>query len=162
MGPVCYGKSYTYRNLITSGMTREEILEWEKENPIEFKRLIKEAVKKFREHNKEKIKKIKKPKNVSIRKKKVKSKKDKNQMTLDSFLESNNNYINKEGYEINVNFFLRPFTLLKKHRTIREVELQKLYEERYNLMQKLSKSNSNGDLDRSFEVMNRIKELEEK
>ena len=36
MGPVCYGKSYTYKRLLKEGLTREEALNCVTKNPAEI------------------------------------------------------------------------------------------------------------------------------
>lgn len=129
MGPICYGKNYTYKRKLKEGMTREEVLQWEKDSPEEFM----EEVEKVIEEAKQKKKKTRKPRGGYIRKRKVKAKKDKKQMSLDIFL--NQDYKNDE--------------------------LEELYKERYELTFKLANA-SNGDLDRYDTIITRIKELEGK
>lgn len=82
MGPICYGKNYTYRALLKEGYTRDEILEIPKEEIME---MAKEALKLYR--NKQLKKKRRKPRGGYIRLRKVKSIKDKNQLTLDIYLD---------------------------------------------------------------------------
>ncbi len=75
MGPICYGKSYTYKRLMKEGLSREEILKIPEEEILNW---AKEVVV---EYKKKKNKKI----SLRVSKKPKNQKKDKYQLTLDVF-----------------------------------------------------------------------------
>ena len=81
MGPICYGKSYTYKRLMKEGLSREEILKIPEEEILNW---AKEVVKKVQKKKNKKgsLRVSKKPKN---------HKKDKYQLTLDVFFNSGEN-----------------------------------------------------------------------
>ena len=126
MGPICYGKSYSIRRMLKRGLTREEILKIPKE---ELEQLAKEELKRW----KRKQKRSQKKKNIKINMKKIKSKKDIKQRTLDSFL------------------------------TIEEKEdIEKLREQLNEITYSLSCTNGFGQTDKALILMDKIKKLEGK
>jgi len=120
--------------MLKQGLTREEILKIPKED---MKRLVKETLQ--RHKRKQKRLQKKKTKKVKfnagkIRVKKVKSKKDKNQRTLDSFLNFNSE----------------------------ESTIEKLKKELYSITNKLASTNGSTQRilsDKVFELMKRIEKL---
>lgn len=86
----------------------------------------------LKEYKKEQKKLRKPPKVRKIRIKRRKNKKDKNQLTLDLFMKDDDN------------------------------ELEKLKKELYDQTNKLSKTNGTNAIDKTLELMNKIRELEEK
>lgn len=147
MGPICYGKAYSMRRMLKRGMTREEILKIPKE---EIERLAKQELRRWR--RKQKKKKTIKLKSGKIRMRKIKSKKDKAQKTLDSFI------FNLESGGI----VIKPTSLYYGEPPEEIVDIEELKNQLYKITNSLSTTTGSTETTKAIELMDKIKELENK
>ena len=133
MGPVCYGKSYTYRYLLNKGQSREEILKYEEENPEAFMEKVQEAIKEYKQKHKRPPKR-----RTHVHARKIR-------------------YYKKTKEQRSLEYFMTP----RSKKSV-EKEISDLKDQLAEITYSLASCRGNIETDKALALMDKIRELERK